>query len=48
MEDFKKTILDFAETNKKTKFYFNDMEKGVKEKIPTPRPGTSRRPPPSW
>ncbi|MBN2124716.1 MAG: dissimilatory sulfite reductase D family protein [Deltaproteobacteria bacterium] len=34
MEDIKKAILDFAETNKKTKFYFSDMEKGVKKIMP--------------
>ncbi len=33
-EDLKKAILEFAETNKKTKFYFKDMEKGVQEKFP--------------
>lgn len=34
MEDIKKAILDFAESSKKTKFYFNDMEKAVKKVIP--------------
>ena len=34
MEDLKQAILEFATTNKKTKFYFNDMEKGVREKFP--------------
>ena len=34
MEDLKKIILEFAETNKKTKFYFSDMEKGVRKVIP--------------
>jgi hypothetical protein len=34
MEDLKQAILDFAQNNKKTKFYFNDMEKGVREKVP--------------
>jgi len=34
MEELKNAILEFAETNKKTKFYFNDMEKGVREKFP--------------
>jgi hypothetical protein len=34
MEELKKAILEFAQTNKKTKFYFSDMEKGVKEKLP--------------
>ena len=26
--------MEFAQTNKKTKFYFNDMEKGVKAMLP--------------
>ena len=34
MEDRKKAILEFAEANKKSKFYFNDMEKAVKAKFP--------------
>ena len=34
MEELKKAILEFAETSKKTKFYFNDMEKGVKKVMP--------------
>ena len=34
MEDIKKAILEFAETSKKTKFYFNDMEKAVRKVIP--------------
>ena len=34
MEDIKKVILDFAESSKKTKFYFNDMEKAVKKTMP--------------
>jgi DeoR/GlpR family transcriptional regulator of sugar metabolism len=34
MEELKKAILEFAETNKKSKFYFNDIEKGVREKVP--------------
>ena len=34
MEDIKKVIVEFAETSKKSKFYFNDMEKAVKEKMP--------------
>jgi hypothetical protein len=34
MEDLKQAILEFAQNNKKTKFYFNDMEKGVREKFP--------------
>ena len=31
MEDLKKAIMEFAESSKKTKFYFNDMEKAVKK-----------------
>ncbi len=34
MEDLKKAILEFAETNKKSKFYFNDMTKGVQKILP--------------
>ena len=34
MEDMKKAILDFAETSKKTKFYFNDIQKAVQEVFP--------------
>lgn len=34
MEDLKKIIMDFAENSKKTKFYFNDMEKAVKKVNP--------------
>ena len=34
MEDLKKAILEFAETSKKTKFYFKDLEKAVRKVIP--------------
>ena len=34
MEDVKKIIVDFAEGSKKTKFYFNDMQKAVKKVMP--------------
>ena len=34
MEDIKKAIMDFAEKSKKTKFYFNDMEKAVRKVFP--------------
>ncbi|MBC8458949.1 MAG: dissimilatory sulfite reductase D family protein [Deltaproteobacteria bacterium] len=34
MEDIKKAILDFAEGSKKTKFYFNDMDKAVRKVLP--------------
>ena len=34
MEEMKKAILDFAEGNKKSKFYFSDMEKGVRKVFP--------------
>jgi hypothetical protein len=34
MEDMKKAILEFAEKSKKTKFYFSDMEKGVRKIYP--------------
>ncbi len=32
--DIKSVILEFAETSKKTKFYFKDMEKAVQAKLP--------------
>ncbi len=38
MEDIKKAILAFAEGSKKSKFYFNDMEKAVKETMPDAKP----------
>ena len=34
MEDVKQIILDFAENSKKTKFYFNDMQKAVQKVKP--------------
>ena len=34
MEDVKQIILDFAENSKKTKFYFNDMQKAVRKVMP--------------
>ena len=34
MEEIKKAILEFAETSKKTKFYFKDMEKAVQKVVP--------------
>lgn len=34
MEDFKNAIIDFAESSKKTKFYFSDIEKAVKKVFP--------------
>jgi DeoR/GlpR family transcriptional regulator of sugar metabolism len=34
MEELKKAIVEFAETSKKSKFYFSDIEKGVREKLP--------------
>ncbi|MBL7211328.1 MAG: dissimilatory sulfite reductase D family protein [Desulfobacteraceae bacterium] len=34
MDDIKQAILDFAEKSKKTKFYFNDMEKAVRKVMP--------------
>ena len=38
MEDFKKTILEFAENSKKSKFYFKDIEKAVKKVFPDAKP----------
>jgi N-acetylmuramic acid 6-phosphate (MurNAc-6-P) etherase len=34
MEDIRNAILEFADKSKKTKFYFNDMEKAVRKVIP--------------
>lgn len=34
MEELKKAIVEFAEACTKSKFYFKDMEKGVRERIP--------------
>jgi hypothetical protein len=34
VEDIKKAIVDFAESSKKTKFYFSDMEKAVRKVMP--------------
>jgi len=33
-EEIKKAILEFAESSKKTKFYFKDMEKAVQKTLP--------------
>ncbi len=34
MEDIKNAILKFAESSKKSKFYFNDIQKAVQKEIP--------------
>jgi DeoR/GlpR family transcriptional regulator of sugar metabolism len=34
MDDYKQAILEFAETSKKSKFYFSDLEQAVKQKFP--------------
>jgi len=34
MEDIKQVILEFAESSKKTKFYFKDIEKAVQKVMP--------------
>ena len=34
MEEIRKAILDFAESTRKTKFYFKDMEKAVRKVLP--------------
>jgi N-acetylmuramic acid 6-phosphate (MurNAc-6-P) etherase len=34
MEDIRNAILEFADKSKKTKFYFNDMEKAVRKVMP--------------
>ena len=38
MEDIKKAILSFAESSKKTKFYFNDIQKAVQKEPPDAKP----------
>ena len=34
MDEIKKAILEFAESSKKTKFYFKDMEKAIQKVLP--------------
>ncbi len=34
MEDIKEKILAFAESSKKSKFYFNDIQKAVQKELP--------------
>jgi N-acetylmuramic acid 6-phosphate (MurNAc-6-P) etherase len=34
MEDMRKAIMDFAEKSKKSKFYFNDIQKAVQKVLP--------------
>lgn len=34
MEEIKKAIVEYAQTSKKTKLYFSDLQKAVKKKIP--------------
>jgi N-acetylmuramic acid 6-phosphate (MurNAc-6-P) etherase len=34
MEDIKKAILEFAQASKKSKFYYNDIQKAVQEVLP--------------
>ncbi|MCD6295404.1 MAG: dissimilatory sulfite reductase D family protein [Deltaproteobacteria bacterium] len=34
MEDMKEAIMAFAEKSKKSKFYFNDIQKAVQKVIP--------------
>jgi len=34
MEDMKKAIMEFAEKSKKSKFYFNDIQKAVQKVLP--------------
>lgn len=38
MDEIKKVIVEYAESSKKTKFYFKDMEKAVQQKIPEAKP----------
>ncbi len=34
MEDMKNAIMEFAENSKKSKFYFNDIQKAVQKVLP--------------
>jgi N-acetylmuramic acid 6-phosphate (MurNAc-6-P) etherase len=34
MEDIKAVIMTFAEKSKKSKFYFNDIQKAVQKELP--------------
>jgi len=34
MEDIKNVIMEFAEKSKKSKFYFNDIQKAVQKVMP--------------
>ncbi|HKI48664.1 MAG TPA: dissimilatory sulfite reductase D family protein [Desulfobacteria bacterium] len=34
MEDMKQAIMEFAEKSKKSKFYFNDIQKAVQKVMP--------------
>jgi len=34
LDEIKKAIVEYAESSKKTKFYFKDMEKAVQQKVP--------------
>ena len=34
MEDIKNAIMEFAEKSKKSKFYFNDIQKAVQKVMP--------------
>ena len=34
MDDYRQAILEFAESSKKSKFYFSDLEQAVKVKFP--------------
>lgn len=38
MEDIKEAIMQFADKSKKTKFYFNDIQKAVQKVIPDAKP----------
>ena len=38
MEDIKKVIMEFAESSKKSKFYFNDIQKAVQKELPDAKP----------
>ncbi|MBW1869909.1 MAG: dissimilatory sulfite reductase D family protein [Deltaproteobacteria bacterium] len=38
MDEIKEAILAFAEKSKKSKFYFNDIQKAVQKVIPDAKP----------
>ena len=43
MEDIKAAILAFAESSKKSKFYFNDIQKAVQKELPDVKARTIKK-----